>query len=156
MCIRDSIEFMGLSVLQFTPLQLLCAYLTPLHLHYEGWSDQLTIVAMMYHMQTLDVLPSLTNIGSGSLTDDSYCTHVKDLPIASTLSSMSRTALSNRQAQCTARSLQLHDDYCSTVASLREDVYPVSTLLTSKKCRQRSRGGRTVKRARKTKPIRKR
>lgn len=143
---KDNIEFLGLSMLQFTPMQLLCAYLTPLHLHYEGWSDQLTLVAMMYHMQTLDLLPSITNIGSGSLANESYCTHVKDLPLAKTLSSTTRSTLSNRQSKCTTRSLQLHDDYCSTVASLREESYPVATLLKSKRCRQQHKGGRRSRR----------
>ena len=142
---KENIEFYGLTVLQFTPLQLLCAYLTPLHLHCEGWSDQLTLVAMMYHMQTLDLLPSLTSIGSGSLaTNESFCTHVKDLPIASTLSSATKSLLTNRQSKCTTRSTQLHDDYCSTVSSLRKEMYPVTTLLETKGCAKplSSSGGR--------------
>jgi len=147
---KENIDFFGLSVLQFSPLQLLCAYLTPLHLHYEGWSDQLTLVAMMYHMQTLDLLPSMTNIGSGSLANESFCTHVKDLPIATTLSSATRSLLSNRQSSCTTRSTQLHDDYCSTVSSLRKEMYPVSMLLETKGCtkRQSSTGGRRRRRRR--------
>lgn len=126
---KENIEFLGLSVLQFSPMQLLCAYLTPVHLHYEGWSDQLTIVAMMYHLQTLDLLPSLIHLGS-----ESYCSHIKNLSIPKTLSTDVQSVLSNRQSKCTIQSKQLHDDYCTTVESLREEAYPVRTLLKTKKC----------------------
>lgn len=126
---KENIEFLGLSMLQFSPMQLLCAYLTPVHLHYEGWSDQLTIVAMMYHLQTLDVLPSLVHLGSNS-----YCSHVKNIPIPKTLSSSVQSFLTNRHEKCVSQSKQLLDDYCTTVESLREEAYPVQTLLKTKKC----------------------
>jgi hypothetical protein len=132
---KENLEFYGMTALQFTPLQLLCAYLTPLHVHCEGWSDQLTIVAMMYHMQTLDLLPSVTSIGIGSSSQESFCTHVKDLPIASTLSSATKSLFTNRQSKCTTRRTQLHDYYGSTVAS--------SLLETKRRAQPRtSSGGR--------------
>ena len=49
--------------------------------------------------------------------------------------------LKDRKKQCEARSQLLHENYCSAISSLREEDYPVKTLLKTKKCGDRNGNG---------------
>lgn len=128
-----------LTVLDYTPLQILCAYVSPLHIYHTEWSGTEKFVALMHHLHTLDALFPFTHI-MNSKTDDSYCRHLKTVPVFN---------ITATQEKCMQRSQQKRENICGTLYTADPDVLPRDTLIRLKQCNDRDEIKRHARRNKK-------
>ena len=112
-------------LLDFSPVHIVCAALSPLHVYHREFSGTLPFAALTYHLQTLDALVPVAYVPK-TPDDDRYCRHVKDVPAF---------GLTDRQQACMRRSRSVRNKYCSVVYTLDdEEVFPRKTLMRIRGC----------------------
>ena len=113
------------TLLDFSPMHIVCAALSPVHVYHREFSGTLPFAALTYHLQTLDALVPIAYVPK-TPDDERYCRHVKDVPAF---------GLTDRQQACMRRSRSVRNKYCSVVYTLDdEEVFPRKTLMRIRGC----------------------
>ena len=116
-----------LTVLDFTPLQVICAFVSPLHIYHTEWSGTEKFVALLHHLHTLDAVFPNTHI-MFSKTDNSFCRHLKTVPVFN---------ITATQEKCMQRSQQNRENVCGIFYTTNPQILPRDTLIQLKQCNDR-------------------
>lgn len=113
-----------LCLLDYPPLDILLAFLSPYHIFHTTRSQSGRLMALTHHLQSLNALGPFVHVMRNE-NDTSFCRHVKDVPVL---------GIQKNQQKCLQRSRQERDQFCDTLYSINPHIFPRETILKAKGC----------------------
>ena len=115
------------SIMMFSPLQIIFAILSPLHVFHKEWTNELEFVALTHHLQMLNLFPAaLAHIPNDS-KDFRYVRHIRGIPFTD-------IDVVKNQQQCMKETNDYREVWCKLAIGLKDQMYPQEILLEEKNC----------------------
>ena len=115
------------TLLDYSLLQLIFAMLSPFHIYHDEWTGKPGFVAIIHHLNMLNVLPILARHIPESHHDHRYERHVRGIPLAKL------DTKANREKYKRFANLK-RELWCNIGIGLDDPVYPQDMILEEKQC----------------------
>jgi len=115
------------SILKFSPLQILFAILSPFHVYHKEWTHELEFVSLTHHLQMLNLFPAAAEHIPNDTKDYRYVRHIRSIPFTD-------IDVVKNQQQCMKNTNDYREEWCKLAIGLKDPMYPQEILLEEKNC----------------------